>query len=291
MPASIPYLTSAPTDSNPEATITTFAESIAFLGDIARNGLGILLIMMIAFYWTLEVDRLKKSIYLITPLAWRDNAKDIVREIEKKVSRFIVGQGLLCLIIGGVSLIAYLLIGLPYALTLAILAGIMEAVPFVGPTLAAIPTVAVAFAVSPTLGVWALLVSLIIQMLENQIIYPRVMKNSVGVNPIFVLMSLLALGTLFGVLGALVAIPIAATLQIVLDRTLFAAGEPNLANVKGRGTLSRLRYETQDLLYDIRGQLQDSKNEILDERDQIQDSIEAIVLDLDSLLANREEMQ
>jgi predicted PurR-regulated permease PerM len=187
------------------------------------------------------------------------------------------------LAVGILSLVAYLIIGLPYALVLALFAGIMEAVPIIGPTLGAIPAVFVALTLDSSKIVWVVLATVVIQGLENYLLVPRVMGKSVGVSPFVIILSLAAFTSLIGLPGALLAIPMAAILQIVLDRLVFS--EPvEEKNVSGRDYFSMLRLEAQNLTRDIRMQLRQKETPTDDRTDQIEDQIELITRDLDELL-------
>jgi hypothetical protein len=186
------------------------------------------------------------------------------------------------------ALVAYLLIGLPNALVLALMAAVLEAVPMVGPLLGAIPASIVALSISPTALVWVIIATTIIQQSENSLLVPRVMDKTVGVNPFVSLLAFFAFSSLFGISGALLAIPLAAVIQLLLDRFVFHPGEVEVDVSTGRDYASRLRYEAQDLAQDIRKQARIESGESsvkIKQTDQIMDEIEAIATDLDSLLA------
>jgi predicted PurR-regulated permease PerM len=208
--------------------------------------------------------------------------------METKVGSYVAGQAILCLIIGLMALVAYWLIGLPNALVLAFIAGVMEAVPLIGPLLGAIPAALVGLSLGPDKLVWVIVATVIIQQLENSLLVPRVMRRSVGVNPFVSLLALFAFSSLLGFAGALMAIPMAALIQILLDRFVFgpAAIEPEVST--GRDYASRLRYEAQDLAQDLRRQARLKKGGSdlgIKQTDHVLDEIEAITTDLDSLLA------
>jgi hypothetical protein len=136
--------------------------------------------------------------------------------------------------------------------------------------------------------VWVIVASLIIQQLENSLLVPRVMRKAVGVNPFVSLLAIFAFSSLFGIAGALMAIPMAAIIQLLLDRFVFhpAAAEPEAS--AGRDYASRLRYETQDLAQDLRKQARFKKwGSVLKVKqiDKVMDEIETITTDLDALLA------
>ena len=158
----------------------------------------------------------------------------------------------------------------------------------VGPLLGAIPAALVALSLGPDKLVWVIIATVVIQQLENSLLVPRVMSRSVGVNPFVSLLAFFAFSSLLGLAGALMAIPMAAIIQILLDRFVFgpAAIEPEVST--GRDYASRLRYEAQDLAQDLRRQarLKKEGSELrVEQTDQMLDKIEAITTDLDSLLA------
>jgi predicted PurR-regulated permease PerM len=247
-----------------------------------------LVILVLAFYWTLDGPRTIRSLLLLIPKDQRATISELIAAIEIKVGAYIAGQGVLCLVIGIAALVAYLLIGLPNALVLALLAGVLEAVPMVGPLLGAIPAALVGLSIAPAKLVWVIVATVVIQQLENNLLVPRIMRKAVGVNPFVTLLALFAFGSLFGIAGVLMAIPMAAIIQLLLNRFVFGpeAAVPELS--AGRDYASRLRYEAQDLAQDLRKQARLKKGGSdlrVKQTDQIMDEIETIATDLDSLLA------
>jgi AI-2E family transporter len=168
------------------------------------------------------------------------------------------------------------------------MAGVLEAVPMIGPLLGAIPAALVAFSIAPAKLIWVIVATIIIQQLENSLLVPRIMRKAVGVNPFVTLLAIFAFSTLFGLAGALMAIPMAAIIQLVLNRFIFhpAAMEPEVS--AGRDYVSRLRYDAQDLAQDLRKQARLKKGGSdlrIKQLDQVMDEIETITTDLDVLLA------
>jgi hypothetical protein len=197
----------------------------------------------------------------------------------------------LCVIIGVMQLAAYMIIGLPNALLLGILAGLMEAVPLVGPLLGALPAILVAAAFDPSALVWVILATVSIQFLENNLIVPRVMDRAVGVNPVASLLAFIAFGTIFGFVGAMLAIPLAAVVQLILNRLVFNINVSEAAPPVGRDAISSLRYEAQGLAQDVRKQVRQKEDESNESSDQLEDAMEAAILDLDSILAQAERVR
>ncbi|MCA9958548.1 MAG: AI-2E family transporter [Anaerolineales bacterium] len=245
-------------------------------------------VAMMTFFWTLEGTRLKHAAFLLVPLPKRDEVRQLVTAIETKVSAYLIGQGVLCLIIGALAFIAYLLIGLPHALLLAIFAGLLEAVPILGPFLGAIPAMIIGLSISPMTALWVLLATGIIQQLENSLLVPRVMNETIGVRPLVTLLALLGFGSLYGVLGALIALPLAAVIQLLLDRFLLAR-ESLQKGAYGRGRLGVLRYETNQLVQDVRSQVRRKPDVPSAATDALEDELEAIALDLESFLVTHDE--
>jgi hypothetical protein len=167
-------------------------------------------------------------------------------------------------------------------------AGVMEAIPMIGPILGAIPAALVALSIAPAKIVWVIVATLVIQQVENSLLVPRIMRKAVGINPFVSLLAVFAFSSLLGLAGALMAIPLAAILQLLLDRFVFhpAAMEPEVS--AGRDYASRLRYEAQDLAQDLRKQARFKKwgsDQRVKQIDHVLDEIETITTDLDSLLA------
>jgi predicted PurR-regulated permease PerM len=120
--------------------------------------------------------------------------------------------------IGVMCGVAYVVLGLPSALLIALIAALCEGIPMVGPLLGAIPAALAALTVSPELLVAVLIVTAIIQFVENNVLVPVVMRNSIGLSPLIVTVSLLVGAAAGGLLGALVAVPVAAAIEVILGR-------------------------------------------------------------------------
>ncbi|HEY3311349.1 MAG TPA: AI-2E family transporter [Anaerolineales bacterium] len=247
-----------------------------------------LVVVVLTFYSALDGPRIIKSFLLVASLEKRESLNELILAMETKVGLYVVGQTILCLVIGVMALIAYLLIGLPNALVLALVAGVLEAVPMVGPLLGAVPAALVAFSIGPDKLVWVVVATVVIQQLENSLLVPRVMKETVGVNPFVSLLSFFAFSTLFGIGGALMAIPMAAIIQLLLGQFVFHSGIVETEVPIGRNYASRLRYEARDLAQDLRKQARLKKGgseQEIKQIDQMLDEIETITNDLDALLA------
>jgi len=287
LPATLPGL--EPIQQTVQQMLASAGQALGYVALVAKVIFIAIVILLLAFHWTLDGPRTIQSLLLLVPRGQRESISGLISAMETKVGNYIAGQGVLCLVIGIMALVAYLLIGLPNALVLALVAGVLEAVPMVGPLLGAVPAALVALSISPAKLIWVIVATVIIQELENSLLVPRVMRKAVGVNPFVSLLAIFAFSSLFGIAGALMAIPIAAIIQLLLDRFVFGPGavEPEVS--AGRDYASRLRYEAQDLAQDLRKQARLKKGGSdlrIKQVDQVLDEIEAITTDLDALLAH-----
>lgn len=176
-----------------------------------------ILILVISFYLVVEEDGVEKFVKELIPGKFQPQALRIMRKIEIKLGRWFVGQISLGLIVGSLSLVGLYILGVPYAFVLAILAGILELIPYLGPTLSAIPAIIIAYTVSPLLAVLTLLLYFLIQQFENYLIVPKVMEKSVGLHPVVIIIVVLIGGQLGGVLGVILSVPFATILSIIFE--------------------------------------------------------------------------
>jgi predicted PurR-regulated permease PerM len=291
---SLPALAATAGDQDDEGTSFTWR----YLSLAVRTFFAILGVFFLTYYWTLEGDRIIRKLLLRAPSDRRDEWRQLIDEINGKIGGYFRGQVILCVIVGVSSIVAFLLLGIPNAVMLGLVMGIFEAVPVIGPTLGAIPAVLMTLATAPEKTLWVIGALVAIQVLENNLLVPRVMDETVGVNAVVSMLAIAAFGALFGIVGAVLAIPLAAILQIVLNRLLFAlpvieetttAGAPATASV-GRSRLDVLRLEARQLAQDMRKQMRgDNGDEVAEvDSDQTSDEIEAIATDLDHYLATVE---
>lgn len=167
-------------------------------------------------YLLLDESAPKKMVNYLIPEEHKEGIIQVIKKVGEKVGAWFRGQMLLGLIVGTVELIALSIIGVPYALTLAVVAAVLEIVPVIGPIVAGTIATLVALTVSPVMAVIVAVLYIIVQQLENNIIVPNIMKKAVGLSPIIIIVSILIGARLLGVGGALLAVPISAALSVVL---------------------------------------------------------------------------
>lgn len=177
----------------------------------------VLFTVFLALYLTIDGERIRRYIIGFLPVERHEQALEVTERIGRRLGAWARGEALLGLIIGAMTWVGAVLIGLPYAAALALVAGIGELVPTLGPIIAAIPLIAVGLLSSPLQGLLALLLAIMVQQLENNLIVPRVMGHAVDLHPVAVMLAILAGGELVGIAGALLAVPVAAALSVIAD--------------------------------------------------------------------------
>jgi predicted PurR-regulated permease PerM len=188
------------------------------------NILDILALFFMSYYLVLERPSLHR--YFLRFFENHDaeaKAEALVLAVERQVGGWVRGELVLMLIIGVMTYLGLLLLGVPFALPLAVIAGILELVPNLGPTMAAIPALVIGLTVSPLTALGTLILSIVIQQLENNFIVPKVMQSATGTQPLVTILVLLVGFTLGGIPGAILGMPIFLTGQ-----TVYKAFNPSL---------------------------------------------------------------
>ena len=204
-----PFETSAPPD--PDSVLSA---SLV----VGQVGAALMTLLVLVFFWLTERPRLQRYALAFLPADRRGGIRDAWNEVEARLGQWARGQLVLMAAIGIGTGIAYSLLGLPAALLLGLIAALTEVIPIVGPLLGAIPALLIATTISPETVVLTLGIYLVLQLIEGNVLVPMVMRNSVGLSPFLVLVSLLVGGTVGGPLGAIVAVPIVAGVTVVLER-------------------------------------------------------------------------
>lgn len=176
----------------------------------------VITIFILSFYMLIDRNRLGREVPALIPQNYREKGILTVHLVEEKLGAWLRGQVVLSLTIGIITWIALTILGIPFALPLAILAGFLEIIPTLGPIIAAIPATIVALAISPFMAAVVILTYVGIQLAENNILVPKIMEKAVGLNPVVIIVAILIGSNLFGVIGALLSIPFVSAAIIVL---------------------------------------------------------------------------
>ena len=185
---------------------------------VAEAAIALATVLTLVFFWLVENARLQRYVLAYLPARRRGGARRAWNEIESRLGLWARGQLILMGSIGLATGTAYALLGVPGALLLGLIAAIAEAIPIIGPLLGAIPAILVAATISPELALTVAVVYAVLQLVEGSVLVPIVMRNAIGISPFLILVSLLIGGAAGGLVGELVAVPIAAAAEIVVSR-------------------------------------------------------------------------
>ena len=192
------------------------------------NGAAALAVMFIlTLYLILDEDGIKKFFISLFPIKQKNRLITIAHKIGVKLGGWLRGQIILGIVVGLIVYIGLTLMRIPYALTLAILAGILEIIPIIGPIISAIPAIIIAFTISPTTALMVTIFYILVQELENKLLVPKVMQHTVGLNPISIIIIILIGAKLMGILGMLLAVPVASVFYVILEEWPLVSGRAN----------------------------------------------------------------
>jgi len=191
----------------------TFGAVTGFFGSIVS----IFVVLIMTLYMVVQDQAMKSAIHSILPERYTERASKIIEGIQNSVGLWLRAELVLMLIVALAAYIGLLILGVHNALSLALLAGLTEAIPTLGPILGAIPAIFFALLQSPIKAILVLVLYVIIQQLENHIIVPQVMRKAVGLNPLVSLIALLVGVKLAGIVGAILAIPVVTAAKVLID--------------------------------------------------------------------------
>jgi predicted PurR-regulated permease PerM len=203
-------------DEQVNVSQNTIERAIPVVTNITGGLVSTVTLLVMTFYYLLEKRLLRGLILDALSPRVRDRVDGLWTEVENKVGRWMRGQLLLCLIIGTIATVSYGIIGLDFWPLLGLWAGLTEIIPIIGPWIGGIPAVLIALTMSWQLALTTVIIIVAMQTLENWVLVPRVMKGAVGLTPLTVFVAILAGTQFMGVVGAVLAIPIAATIQVIL---------------------------------------------------------------------------
>lgn len=274
LPRSVPAEVAAPVVQGVVGATTGLLAVLAYIVAVFAAG----------FYWTLEVPRIERLVLSLVPVQHRARTLTLWHEVESRLGAFMRGQGLAMLVIGVASAIGYALIGLPHVLVLGVLAGLLEAVPLIGPVLAAVPAVIAALPLGVETMLLVIALATLLQVFENNVLIPRIMDRVVGISALVAMFAVLAFGTLYGVLGVFIAIPVTAVIQIVVEELLLGKApgaesirdpyEALLARLQGIAHQARLRLRGRETRMGIDPESADHTVDAMDQR--IEEAVERV---------------
>ncbi|RHW37546.1 AI-2E family transporter [Lysinibacillus yapensis] len=218
------FLTNVTNDlvSTIKDTFANIASSVAtgitgFVSTLTGILLSLVTVPFILFYLLYEGEKLPRFILRIFPPRARNEVGQVMKEMDKQVSSYILGQILVSICIGVMMTIGFLIIGLDYAFLLGMLAMITSVVPYLGPAIAITPALVIAIVTSPFMLVKLIIVWTVVQLIEGKFITPNIMGKTLSIHPITIIFALLTFGSLFGVAGVILGIPGYALLKVLVS--------------------------------------------------------------------------
>jgi predicted PurR-regulated permease PerM len=194
-------------------TSNFFATTLGVFSGIVQ----VIATLAISFYLISSENGMKNLIKSLVPFKHKAYAVALTEKIEKKIGRWLLDQLILSGFIFILTYIGLTVLGIKFALALALLAGLLEIVPYLGPILSAVPAVFVAFVQSPPLALFVILLYIVVQQVENYALQPKIMGRTVGANPVVILLAILIGFKLAGILGMLLAVPVVAAVSVFVS--------------------------------------------------------------------------
>ncbi|MBI5370066.1 AI-2E family transporter [Candidatus Uhrbacteria bacterium] len=201
-----------------QQSLNTSANSVfstvkGFFGGVAA----VLIVLVLTFYMVVEEDSMRRYFKTLAPEEYQPYLMQLMKKMQDKIGAWLRGQLILGFFVGLAVYIGLKFLGVPYALLLALIAGVLEIVPYVGPIISLIPAGLIGFAQSPVLGLAVVVLYLVIQQIENNVLVPKIMQTVTGLNPILSIAALLVGVQVGGFVGALLAIPLATMVAVVAE--------------------------------------------------------------------------
>jgi predicted PurR-regulated permease PerM len=243
----------------PARIARSFSTILGVAGKVTSALFDVITVAILMIYFMISLPTIRNVSVMLVPEDGRERARRVTEQSVTKIGGYVSGNLFTSLICAIITLVALVVLGIPYAIPLAMWAGIADLIPAMGSYLGAIPAVGVAFFQSPLKGILVLAYFIIYQQFENYYLVPKVMQNAVNLSPATVIISTLIGGSLFGFAGALLALPTAATIKVIMYEVWLReraeqgdvlvkehlAAELRAQNVRSdaesRGMLSRIR--------------------------------------------------
>ncbi|MGT2768143.1 AI-2E family transporter [Streptococcus ictaluri] len=187
-----------------------------FAGAIARITVAIIISPFILFYFLRDSGKMKNGLVDVLPIKWRQPISRVLGDINKQLSGYMQGQVTVAIIVGLMFSIMFSIVGLKYSITFGIIAGFLNMIPYLGSFLAMIPVIIMGLVQGPLMLVKVLIIFTIEQTIEGRFVAPLVLGNKLSIHPITIMFLLLTAGSMFGVWGVFLVIPLYASVKVVV---------------------------------------------------------------------------
>ncbi|MBC6297365.1 AI-2E family transporter [Listeria sp. FSL L7-1517] len=206
---SLPKIMSAVVDG----VASSFGAIISFVSSFVMI---LVTVPFIVFYMFKDGHKFVESSGNFFPAAIREEAKQIIKEMNKTISTYISSQAIDCLVVGLFTFVGYLIIGQPYALLFGLIAGATNIIPYLGPFIGAAPAVIVALFTSPLQALLVIIVVTIVQQLDSNLLSPYIVGKSLSIHPLTIIIILIVAGNLAGIFGMILGVPVYAVVKTVI---------------------------------------------------------------------------
>ncbi|NBG88459.1 AI-2E family transporter [Isachenkonia alkalipeptolytica] len=187
----------------------------SFIGSVASAVFTLILLPIVLFYVLKDSKKFQDIFVKMFQQNQQSEVREVLKDVDRALSSYIQGQGLVCLFVGILCLIAFLIIGLDYALLLAIIAGLTNIIPFFGPWIGSVPAVIVALFLSPLTALFTVLAIIIIQQIESNLISPQIIGKKLNLHPLVIIFLILIAGQLVGLIGMIFVVPLFASVRVL----------------------------------------------------------------------------
>src|SRR5690606_28365756 len=199
-------------------TVTSIITGVTgLISTITGVILSVVIVPFILFYLLKDGEKLPEYFLKLLPPRFRDDTREVFTEADKQLGAYIQGQLIVAFCIGVMVYIGFLIIGMDYALLLGVLAMVTSVVPYIGPAIAITPAAIIALVTSPFMLVKLAVVWTVVQLVEGNLISPQVMGKTLFIHPVTIIFVLLTAGSLFGVVGVILGIPMYALLRVLIS--------------------------------------------------------------------------
>ncbi|SEK29235.1 Predicted PurR-regulated permease PerM [Carnobacterium iners] len=188
----------------------------SIFGAVTNTTIVIFTAPIILFYMFKDGQQFRPAVAKFFPKEFRGQLIELLGQMNKTIASYISGQSLVCLMVGILTFIGYLITGMPYALLLGIIAGVTNIIPYVGPYIGAAPAVIIGLTISPTKAILVALVVLVVQQIDGNFISPNVIGKTLDIHPLTIIVILLVAGNLAGLLGMILGVPFYAVVKTIV---------------------------------------------------------------------------
>ena len=177
----------------------------------------LVLIIIFSFYFSVDKEKFTHKVRKSMPNKYREDITYLANRIDIALQQFIRGRMLLAIFVGALTMIYLLILRVDFAIIIGLITCVADIIPFIGPFLGCVPAVLFAFMDSPIKAFWVLILFILVQWVENNILAPKLIGDSTGLNPLLILISIIIGGGIFGVWGMVISVPITSIICILID--------------------------------------------------------------------------